>query len=129
MALEHGSVELDLVGGPLGVHFPAVPKEVLGVPELGLNLGINIHGFKDILALLFGFAISAASHWSEVLTGVENEEEVVALAFGVSCRLVLELDGVTLHVRAPISLKLLPEHGADFVLVVESLALDGLPVG
>jgi len=84
LALEHGSVELDLVGGPLGVHFPAVPKEVLGVPELGLNLGINIHGFKNILAFLLSFAISAAGHWSEVLTSVENEEEIVALAFSVS---------------------------------------------
>ena len=68
----------------MGVHFPAVPKEVLSVPELGLNLGINIHSFKHILAFLLRFAIGAASHWSEMLTGVENEEEIKALAFSVS---------------------------------------------
>lgn len=65
-----------------------------------------------------------------MIAGIKNEEEVVASAVvSVGWGLVLQLDALAHHVRAPEAVELLPEHGADGVLVVEFLALDGFPVG
>ncbi len=65
-----------------------------------------------------------------MLAGINNEEEVVASAIvGVGGGLVLQLDAIAIHVRAPVAVELLPEHSADGVLVVKIVALFGLPVG
>ena len=44
LALEYSTVQLDLICGEMRVHSPAIPKEVLSVPELSLDPCCDIHG-------------------------------------------------------------------------------------
>jgi hypothetical protein len=52
-ALENGSSELSSLWSKLCVHLVSISQEILRVPELRHNFGVDIHLFKSGLALSF----------------------------------------------------------------------------
>ena len=128
MALEHGTVQLDGVASELRVHRPARSQEVLGVPELRLDLGVDVHLLEDGLRLSLSLAVGTASHLGKMLASVKNKEEVVGLFLEVLRGLVLDEGVLAAHIGAPVTINVLPEHLADVVLVPKLVALHRLVV-
>jgi len=77
LTLENIAVQLHLVNLELRVHSPAIPHEILGVPERGHNLGLDIDLFENSLALSLSLAIFPSSLGGEVDASVEHKEEIV----------------------------------------------------
>ena len=111
LALEDCSVELNGGRGEGRVHALGTPQEVLRVPVLSLNLGVNVNSLKSGLALCLTLAVSETSHLGKVLTSIHYEEKVVpgSIVRIGSC-LVLQDNRLVTHVGAPHIKHVLVEH-------------------
>lgn len=107
---------------------PATSKEVLGVPELGLDLSVNIKLLENCLSFILSLAVGESSHICQVLARVKNEEEVVRRIVRVHGGVVLDKGVLTAHIGAPVAIRVLPEHLADAVLIPQLIAGNGFVV-
>jgi len=129
LALELLSVKLNRGSLKLGVHLLAVSKEVLRVPEVSLDLRVDVHLLKKLNTFVTIRAITSilVCPLTQMFTSIKNEHHVVVVTVGVVGRVVLDDERVVgkVHIWAPVVLNLLPEHVGDLVGIDDFLALLG----
>ena len=108
-SLEDILIQGHLVGNKLTVHHVAIHHEGANIEELVGHFRLYLDVINHRQGLIRRLAVCPARVVGEVLTQVNNKEEVILVRGVVLWDFLLELDGVVFHVWAPSAVDLAHE--------------------